>query len=101
MLSRSGGLRRSARQARATPMPDVVVDIGNSRIKFCRCDAQGMRLPVHAMSVDDIDGWNRLAAEWGLKNGVVWAVGTSNPDRRDQFIEWAAVRGDSTRVIET
>jgi type III pantothenate kinase len=82
-------------------MPDVVVDIGNSRIKFCRCDAQGLRLPVHAMFVDDIDGWNRLAAEWGLTNGIVWAVGTSNPNSRDQFVEWAAVRGDSTRVIET
>jgi type III pantothenate kinase len=53
------------------------------------------------MSVDDMGGWEQLARDWGLTAGVVWAVATSNPDRRDLFMEWAATRGDSTQVIET
>jgi len=82
-------------------MPDVVVDIGNSRIKFCRCDAQGLHLPVRGLPTGDFSGWQDLADEWGLVSGIKWAVATSNPQGRDQFIEWAATRGDSTRVIES
>jgi type III pantothenate kinase len=79
-------------------MPDIVVDIGNSRIKFCRCDVLGLRLPVRAMPADDPAAFDRLAADWEL-SGVAWAVASTNPVRRDQFVGWALARGDEVTVI--
>jgi type III pantothenate kinase len=82
-------------------MPDVVVDIGNSRVKFCRCDALGLRLPVRGLSTEDLAACDRLANDWELASGVEWAVASSNPDRRDQFTNWAATRGDRVAVIKS
>lgn len=82
-------------------MPDVVVDIGNSRIKFCRCDASGLHLPVRGLSADDLAAWNQLVNEWGLASGVEWAVASSDPGRCDQFARWAAARGDRVAVIRS
>jgi type III pantothenate kinase len=82
-------------------MPDVVVDIGNSRIKFCRCDAQGLQLPVRGLSADDPEAWDQLAKDWGLATGVNWAVASSDPGRRDQFANWATGRGDRVVTIKS
>jgi type III pantothenate kinase len=78
-------------------MPDAVVDIGNSRIKFCRCSGGALELPVRGLPADDVAGWERVATEWGFSPGRVWAVAGSNADRLRQFVAWVASRGD--RVI--
>jgi type III pantothenate kinase len=80
-------------------MPDVVVDIGNSRIKFCRCDALGLHLPVRGLSTDDHEAWNHLVTDWGLATGVEWAVASSDPGRRDEFANWATARGDHVVAV--
>jgi type III pantothenate kinase len=82
-------------------MPDLVVDIGNSRIKFCRCEALGLHLPVHGLSADDVEAWDRLANDWGLASSVEWAVASSDPGRRDEFANWATARGDRVVAINS
>jgi type III pantothenate kinase len=82
-------------------MPDVVVDIGNSRIKFCRCDALGLHLPVRGLSAEDRGTWTQLATDWGLSTDVEWAVASSDPGRRDELTNWATARGDRVVAIES
>jgi type III pantothenate kinase len=81
-------------------MPDAVVDIGNSRIKFCRVAGGKLSLPVRGLAADDLAGWERLATEWGFGPGTVWAVAASNAPRREQFVAWVQSRGETAVVID-
>jgi type III pantothenate kinase len=82
-------------------MPDAVVDIGNSRIKFCRCHSGRLLLPVRGLAADDLSGWERLATEWAFAPGMTWAVAATHPARRDQFIAWAGSRGETVIAIDS
>jgi type III pantothenate kinase len=81
-------------------MPDAVVDIGNSRIKFCRVADQKLTLPVRALGADDLGGWERIATEWGFGPGKSWAVAATDAARRDQFVAWVESRGENAIVID-
>ena len=50
-------------------MPDAVVDIGNSRIKFCRVVRGQLHLPVRGLATDDVAAWDKLAVEWSVTSG--------------------------------
>lgn len=82
-------------------MPDAVVDIGNSRIKFCRVESGALKLPVRGLPTDDLAAWERLATEWAFAAGRVWAVASTDPARRKQFEDWTACRGERVIVIDS
>src|SRR3954468_13306589 len=82
-------------------MPDAVVDIGNSRIKFCRTAGRLLQFPVRGLATDDLGGWERLATEWEFTPGRVWAVAAPNPGRQKQFIDWAVSRGEKVIAIDS
>lgn len=82
-------------------MPDAVVDIGNSRIKFARVEGGRIQLPVRGVSADDLAAWERLATDWAFTPGHTWAVAATNPDRRHQFEAWAASRGERVVSIDS
>src|SRR5438105_3195179 len=79
-------------------MLDAVVDIGNSRIKLCRCDANGLVLPVRGFDAANVEARTRLIDELAFRSPRVWAVASTNPATKDEFKSWAAKRGD--RVID-
>lgn len=68
-------------------MPDVVVDIGNSRIKLCRCDCKGLVLPVRGIADDQIDTFVQIVSEWNLPADAQFAISTTNPSRLQQIRE--------------
>jgi type III pantothenate kinase len=80
-------------------MPDAVVDIGNSRVKFCRVTDGKLELPVRGLSADDLAAWERLATEWGTAIRT-WAVASTVPERLRQFIAWAESRGEKVIAID-
>ncbi len=81
------------------PTLDAVVDIGNSRIKLCRCDSKGLVLPVHGLPPTDSAPRQRLMDEWEFTPPRVWGVASTGPAAsREYFRDWAEARGD--RVIE-
>jgi type III pantothenate kinase len=82
-------------------MPDAVVDIGNSRIKFCRSRGASLQLPVRGLPVDDLAAWERLATEWEFAPGRVWAVASTNPMRKQQVTDWATSRGEEVLAIDS
>jgi type III pantothenate kinase len=82
-------------------MPDAVVDIGNSRIKFCQVVGGTLKLPVQAVPTDDLAAWDRVTTEWQFGPRRVWAVASTHPARRTQFVDWAAFRGDRVISIDS
>lgn len=66
--------------------PDIVVDIGNSRMKWGRC------LPdvvdVVSLPLDDLNAWDEQFEKWGEQYVTRWSVGGVNPKRIEQFLKW-------------
>lgn len=81
-------------------MPDVVVDIGNSRVKFCRVKNGKLELPVRGLPAKDLASWERLATDWGPAGAQSWAVASTDPDRLRQFVAWAESRGERVTAID-
>jgi type III pantothenate kinase len=83
--------------------PAIVVDVGNSRLKWGRCDGAGAAGAVSArasLTHDDADAWDRQLRAWRLAAPLEWAVTGVHPGRRDRLIEWIKKRGDRALLID-
>jgi type III pantothenate kinase len=69
----------------------VVVDIGNTRIKWGRC-ARGAVAAVVSLPADDPNGWQTKFDAWGLGPGSAWAIASVHPKRRDALVSWLEER---------
>jgi type III pantothenate kinase len=72
--------------------PDVVVDIGNSRMKWGRC-ANGRVAEMVSLPLDEAEKWGEQVAAWGLSRPLSWTVASVNPGVDRRFEEWAMDRG--------
>ena len=82
-------------------MTNVVVDIGNTREKFCRTVCDGLLLPVRGVGRDSAVTWDDVARDWQLPAGTYWAVASTDPDRMARFVAWTEARGDQTITIQS
>ncbi|MFM8270813.1 MAG: type III pantothenate kinase [Gemmata sp.] len=73
--------------------PDVVADIGNTRLKWGRC-ARGRVAEMASLPLDEPDAWAEQRAAWNLPDGVRWAVASVNPAVGERFGAWASAAGD-------
>jgi type III pantothenate kinase len=80
--------------------PDVVVDVGNSRVKWGRV-ADGRIADMAAFSHDDTVGWRRQEVEWNLDRGLNWAVAGVHPIQTARVGDWILARGGAIEVIDT
>jgi len=80
-------------------MPKLVADVGNTRMKWGRCE-EGRIAASAALAPDDPDAWREQMAAWKLPVPVSWTVAGVHPKHRDQFVDWARRRGDQVHVIE-
>src|SRR5260370_26776006 len=80
-------------------IPDVVADVGNTRIKCGGCSADAV---VEAVSLqrDDVGAWERQAETWRLLGPTAWAVAGVRPARRERLTDWVRQRGDLVTVLE-
>jgi type III pantothenate kinase len=78
--------------------PDVVVDIGNTRMKWGLV-RDGRIARMGAVQALNPDAWTAKAARWELKPGTKWVVTTVNPKPVIPFFDWAQARGDALRGI--
>jgi type III pantothenate kinase len=78
--------------------PDVVVDIGNTRIKWGRCSGPAVSAAV-GLPPDDRDVWQKQADAWQLPAGAVWVLTGVHPVRCDRLADWLRQRGDRVHVI--
>jgi type III pantothenate kinase len=76
----------------------LVVDVGNTRLKWGRCDGAAVADSV-ALPPDEA-AWDRQLGDWRLTGPLLWAIASVEPERRQRFAAWARGRGDTVRVIE-
>jgi type III pantothenate kinase len=79
--------------------PDLVVDVGNTRVKWGLC-AGGAVAAGASLPPDDADAWRDQLARWSLAGPLAWAVTGVHPARRERFAEWARRRRDAVEVID-
>jgi type III pantothenate kinase len=78
--------------------PRVVIDIGNTRIKWGLCSDDGI---VESISLppDDVVAWEKQAAGWQVAKGSSWALATVHPDRLSRVVDWLKKRGETVQVL--
>ena len=79
--------------------PAVVVDVGNSRIKWGLCAAAAVTEAV-SLPPDEPGAWLRQIEAWRLPRPAVWAVSGVHPARRDALMDWLRARGDRTILVD-
>jgi type III pantothenate kinase len=79
--------------------PTLVADVGNSRIKWGRC--QGGRV-VESVSLppEDPAAWQRQLELWNLAGPLAWIVAGVQPQWRARLVGWLHERGDQAAVLE-
>jgi type III pantothenate kinase len=78
--------------------PDVVADIGNSRMKWGRV-ADGRVAEAAALDLDDAIGWKRQCELWGLTEATRWALAGVVPRVLKRFETWLAARGMAAGIV--
>ncbi len=79
--------------------PDVVVDVGNSRIKWGLCrSGNGIELMV-SLPGDDPQEWEDQLKDWYLQGHLTWVIAGVQPHWQKAFTTWAEDRGDRCRAF--
>src|SRR5207244_9274928 len=78
---------------------DVVVDVGNTRIKWGRC-ANGAVARTVCLPPDDPEAWRQQFERWNL-SGAAWAVAGLHPARAGALVNWLAERRSYVWVLES
>ena len=81
-----------------SPAPHLVVDVGNSRIKWGLCAAAAVTACA-ALPPDDPDAWQQQLAAWGLTGPLHWTVSGVHPARRQRLADWLRERGDTVELV--
>jgi type III pantothenate kinase len=78
--------------------PDVVIDVGNTRIKWGRCSDSAV-VATASLALDDPASWQRQCADWRLGRGSRFVVTGVHPDRRDQLADFLRGPGGEVRLV--
>ncbi len=79
--------------------PDVVVDVGNSRIKWGLCGPDAVRDSC-SLPADEPAAWEQQCQRWELAANCQWIVTGVHPQRREQLIAWLRARGQRVRMLD-
>jgi type III pantothenate kinase len=79
--------------------PAVVVDIGNSRIKWGLCGAAAVR-ETCSLPPDDSATWERQFRQWQVPADGQWIVTGVDPARREQLIDWLGRQGQRVLMLD-
>jgi len=80
--------------------PDVVVDVGNTRVKWGRCDGARV-IEMVALPHDDAAAWDRQADVWRVASGAIWALGGVAPAQGAKLHDWLTQRGFRAIVLDS
>lgn len=80
--------------------PDVVVDVGNSRIKWGRCQAGKVRF-MASLDPTDLDAWFHQAEAWDLGTDRMWVLSGVQPFNRNLVRTWLENRHQKVTLLES
>jgi len=79
--------------------PNIVVDVGNTRIKWGRCAedrvVEQASLPPYAP-----ESWEQQVKQWEIKDLTSWVVASVNPEEQSWILNWVKQRGDKMTLIQ-
>jgi type III pantothenate kinase len=78
--------------------PDLVVDIGNSRIKWGQCGNDRIEA-VKILSADNPQEWQNAVPSH--LHRIQWVAASVHPDRLTRFCQWVHNRQESIAVIDS
>jgi type III pantothenate kinase len=78
----------------------LVVDVGNSRIKWGRCADPSPVADYASLPPDDAAAWQAQLDAWGLTGPLTWVVSGVHPRSRDELFHWLRRRGDTVRLLD-
>jgi type III pantothenate kinase len=78
----------------------IVVDVGNSRIKWGLCSSALVWSTV-SLPPDDPADWDRQWKDWKLQRAQEWIVTGVNPTRRDTLTTWLKDRADTVTEVSS
>jgi len=78
---------------------DIVVDVGNSRIKWGRCGRDGVA-GTASLPPEDPAAWEEQIQAWKLKGQLRWAVAGVHPARGERLADWIGRRGDQVCALK-
>lgn len=81
--------------------PNVVVDIGNSRMKWGWCVFGEPVTANSSLNTADTGNWNWHAEQFPIEGQISWVVSSVNPPALAQFTDWALGRGDKVLVLDS
>jgi type III pantothenate kinase len=79
--------------------PDVVADIGNSRLKWGRCQP-GRIVEMVSLPLDDPQSWEEQRRRWRLPRPCHWAIASVNPPAAERFRRWLQGHGEAAYLFE-
>jgi type III pantothenate kinase len=79
--------------------PNVVADVGNSRIKWGRClgDRVG---EIVSLPPDDLPAWWQQLEAWERHRPAIWAIAGVHPAQCLQLAEWLRSRGKQVSLLD-
>lgn len=81
----------------AEPPSLVVVDVGNTRLKWGWCSD---RRVVRAVALpDDPDAWREQLATWRIDRPIRWYLAGVHPIRRDRLVDWLRRQGHQVITV--
>ncbi len=78
--------------------PQVVVDVGNTRLKWGRCGSGGV-VALASLPPEAPDIWQQQRLQWGLDQPATWALTGVHPPRLRHLEAWLRQQGDTVIVI--
>jgi type III pantothenate kinase len=80
--------------------PQIVVDVGNTRVKWGRCEA-GTVTDFVGLPHDNPAVWQSQLERWGVAGPLAWVVSGVHPRTRDRLVDWIRRRADTVMVLES
>jgi type III pantothenate kinase len=80
--------------------PDVVVDVGNSRIKWGRCAGDRVTEMV-TLPHDDEAAWEAQLTSWRLATGSAWTLSGTQPEQRERLRAWLQNRKHKPHILDS
>lgn len=78
----------------------IVVDVGNSRIKWGLCSSDQV-WSIAALPAEDVAGWQKQFDDWQLQGSQEWIVSGVHPRRRDALVAWLQERCAAVHVVNS
>jgi type III pantothenate kinase len=81
-------------------IPDMVADVGNTRIKWGVCSPDGSRVERVISLPPDPDAWGPAHVELLWSRPLRWAIASVQPARSDRLIEFLRSLGDEALLLK-